>query len=113
MANYQETTAEGTMWKRANSITIDNTYNQVPTILFAQEKLVTIGGDVVKHPTRACGAVFDPVNGVIELLDMTTNLPTGETLTHAKFSQILHSLYIATATAQDAEDAAAQGGGNA
>lgn len=105
MANYKETSASGVTWVRCNTVVVQNDYEEAPYVVFSEESVVNLDGVVFKRSTGACRTDFDPA-ATISLVDPATNLPTGETITHADVYRILHSAYIQAAMARDAEDGA-------
>ena len=104
-ANYLEATASGVTWQRCHNLQISNELGAAPVIRFSEEKVFNIDGTIVKKGMMGCAVLFDPT-ATISLVDPATNLPTGETVTHAQAYQILHSAYIQAAMARDAEEAA-------
>lgn len=102
--NYLETTASGVTWQRCNSLQISNELGATPVIRFGEEKVFNIDGTIVKKGMMGCAVLFDPT-ATISLVDPATNLPTGETITHAEVYRILHSAYLQAAMARDAEEA--------
>lgn len=105
MANYKETTAEGTSYVRCREISIRNPLAQQPMATFYEDTVVSIGG---KNFLQEAGGCILPVvmDAEITILDPSTNLPTGEVVTHDRLYQLLYSAYIQTALERDAEHAA-------
>lgn len=102
MANYKESTVTGSKWQRCRAVTIVNEYQQMPSAYFQEEEVVSIGTEVVKRDNMACVAAFDPVAGVIPLINPETGEPTGTSFSHADLYVVLHSLYLQAAAARDA-----------
>lgn len=105
IANYLETSAAGTTWRRCCNVFIDNAYGSTPVIRFGEEKIFNIDGEIVIKPSMPCATVFS-ATGSVPLVDPETNLPTGETITHAEIYRILHSAYLQAAITRDAEEGA-------
>lgn len=101
MANYKETTAEGSAYDRCHTLTVYNPLEQQPVVHFQEETIVTIGGATFKNATEGCRLPVDPA-AEITVLDPATNLPTGEVVTHGRLYQLLYSAYIQTALERDA-----------
>lgn len=104
VANYNPSTASGVTWVRCNAVHIVNEYGKTPIIRFNEEKILTIGDEVVTKLSPSSAVVFDAENGVVPLVNPETNLPTGETVTHMQIYQILHSAYLQAAMARDAAE---------
>lgn len=102
MADYKESTATGKVWQRCYRVIIENARVGTPNIAFAEEEVVDIGGKTVSSHAGYCNAIFDAAAGTIAMVDPTTNLPTGTTVSHAELYAILYSLYLQTATQRDA-----------
>ena len=105
MSNYKETTIAGTSWVRCSTVIIQNDLGETPTVVFTEQKIINLdGAQQIVQPTGSVRLGFDPT-ATLALVDPDTNLPTGETVTHAQAYQILHSAYIQAAMARDAEEA--------
>lgn len=102
MSNYNEVTAEGVAWTRCNLVVIENGLNAGKRLSFHEQRVVTLAGKSYVEQTSALLVTFDSA-ATIPLVDPATNLPTGETITHAEAYRILHSAYIQAAMARDAE----------
>ena len=105
--NYNQSTIAGSSWQRAKQVVIDNMYNAVPVIEFKEEILYEMGNTVM---TQAAGSLFDSYNPatVINVLDPSTGLTTGISITMAQFYQYLYSYYLQIASQRDANIAANQ-----
>lgn len=104
MPNYKETSIEATLTKyqRCSHIMIDNPYQQQPTIHMSEQEVSLLGTDVLKiEGVGGLNFPFDPAV-VVTLIDPTTNLPTGTTVTMGEVYAILYSLYIQKAAERDA-----------
>ncbi len=100
MSKYNQTTNEAVSWTRCCEVYISNELEQVPTIRFNEQKVVTIGGETLKQYAQFCGHTFNPQE-LIQILDIETGEPTGELIPHYKLYQIIYSLYIGVAKARD------------
>lgn len=107
--NYQESTLTGTSWIRCNQVSITNPLagtpvgpmeSAIPSINFAEEKVMVIDGNTVKIPVGSCHKSFQ-ADSTIPLLDPTTGASLGASVTHAELYTILFSLYIQTAVERD------------
>lgn len=104
-ANYNEVTVAGTSWLRCARVIVQNEREGQVYVLFDEERIINIGGtQKIAQPVGALRVDFDPASS-IELIDPETNLPTGDTISHAAIYQILYSAYLQAATARDAEEA--------
>lgn len=102
--NYLETPTSGVAWVRCKEVTIDNTLGSPAVVRFVEEKVINLDGEFIHKFSPSSAMVFDPT-ATISLVDPATNLPTGETITHAEVYRILHSAYLQAAMARDAEEA--------
>lgn len=105
MANYKETTVAGSAWTRSFSVSVDNPFNAVPSITFAEEDIFVVGGEVIHRPKENISA-----NILKEYLADTTkefdivNPLTDEFIRKATYREIyvtLYSLYKALAIKRD------------
>jgi hypothetical protein len=101
MPDYKESSLSGTEWQRCNVVVVTNPLGGKPKIAFEEERIVSVGGRVIKEGIGGCQKSFDS-DGMFPLLDPATNLPTGQTMGHAALYQALYSLYMQTATERDA-----------
>lgn len=101
MPNYNESTVAGTAWQRCHTVTIRNPLGGAPTIEFGEERVIALDGEDMRTWVAGCIKAFSPT-GQFPLLDPETNLPTGQTMTHAGLYQALYSLYMQTAAERDA-----------
>ena len=103
MADYNETTVTGTAWQRAWQITIANTLGGLPLLRYEEEVVINFeGGKRIRQPAQTMGISYqiDPL-AEIQLRDVETLLPTGETIPVALVHQALFSDYINRAKARD------------
>lgn len=91
MADYRESTISGEIktWTRAYKIEIDNSYLEVPSIRFLEERKTTIpGGKFISESAGAISEDFDP-SRVINLI----NPIDGSSLGQASLQQLQLLLY--------------------
>lgn len=100
MPNYNETNVSGTEYSRCYEISIINPLDLTPIVQFKEEKVTNLGDRTFKEMSRIIGVPFDPAK-VITLLDSTTGIPTGSTITMGEVYEIMYSAYIQEATALD------------
>lgn len=100
MADYQETIAEGKMWKRCRQVIVDNPHEGQKVVRFFEENVVTLGGQTVRADTGFCHTEFSP-DDLVPVLDLDTLEPTGEMVPHARLYQLLLSAYLKAATWRD------------
>lgn len=103
MANYRETTAEGTSWRRAKQVAIYNPLEAIASkdILFFEEDVVVIGDKTFHTDSGIVKAVYDP-EGVVQLRNPQTGELTGDTIEQKVVYQALFSMYLDAAEARDA-----------
>lgn len=101
MADYKETTVNGKSWDRAQLAIISNHYGQMPTVTYQEERILALDGGNIRQQLGQLSYDID-LMGVIELVDVETLLPTGETIPVALVHQALFSDYINRAKARDA-----------
>lgn len=107
MADYKETTVAGKQWQRCRYVMIDNPHQQVPQIRFKEEQVTTVGDQVFIQPVGDISFEFDP-DAVIDLVNPSDGLPTGDQMTYQELYAAIWSLYISKATERDALAATAQ-----
>ena len=100
MADYKETTINGTAWQRAQLIIMSNHLGQLPTVTYQEEQILALDGGNIQKPLGQLSYTIDPLDE-IELVDVETLLPTGETIPVALVHQALFSDYINRAKARD------------
>lgn len=73
--NYKETTVSGTSWQRACRVNIDNSYGSTPSIVFEEEKISNLDGELIRQPAGNLSRAFDPLNANhVALYEMLNNL---------------------------------------
>lgn len=102
MANYQETSATASAWRRCNKILIENMLDYPNSIIMFEEDVVSIGGKTIKSEVGALRAKFDPEANVL-LRDPSTGELTGAIMPEAIVYQTLYSFYMAKALERDAQ----------
>jgi hypothetical protein len=100
MADYKETTINGTAWQRAQLIIMSNHLGQLPTVTYQEESILALADGNIQRPVGQLSYTIDPL-AEIELVDVETLLPTGETIPVALVHQALFSDYINRAKARD------------
>jgi hypothetical protein len=100
MADYKETSMNGNAWQRCKSVTIGNPLSGEKFAFFAEERVINLPDGLIFRPLEGCGKKF-LADGVFPLLDPTTNLPTGASMTHTDLYVALYSLYMQTAMERD------------
>ena len=100
MADYKETTVNGTAWQRAQLIIMSNHFGQLPTVTYQEEAILALDDGNIQKPLGQLSYTIDPL-AEIELVDVETLLPTGETIPVALVHQALFSDYINRAKARD------------
>lgn len=103
MANYKETSINGTEYQRCYLLKIYNPIDGYKKAVFDENKVITIGDKKVITESYSCEKLFNPTSN-ISILDPVTGNPTGEQVTHQKLYEILYSLYIQTALERDANN---------
>ena len=101
MADYKETTIDGTAWQRAGQIVIENTYEGLPVVQYVEESALKIGEQVYRNRVGVLQYTVDPL-AVIELRDPETLELTGDSIPVALVHQALLSDYINRAEERDA-----------
>lgn len=114
--NYQQANVAGQAWVRCSHVTLDNPLNAPRSARFAEERVVTIGGDEVIKPlgtlteylvtasapaTPTTPAVQANAGEQFNLLDPETGAVIGSA-TYAQFYAMAASLYLHVAAKRDA-----------
>lgn len=60
--NYNESTASGTSWQRAVRVVVENPYQAVPSIVFVEEVVYSIGEKVIKEPCCTVSTAMNPAD---------------------------------------------------
>lgn len=101
MADYKEENVTGKKWTRCHAVYIRNAFNEPPSIEFSEQSVVSLGNnEFIKTNANTILAQFDS-NSLIELLDTTTLLPTGQTVPEGLVYLALFSKYIKLAKERD------------
>ena len=102
--NYKESTVNGIQWRRAKSVSVYNPYGGTASIRFDEEDIITFGDNIVRNnvpvDVKPLALDFNPT-ATIDLLDPTTGVPSGATMTHTDLYIALNSLYMQLANARD------------
>jgi hypothetical protein len=100
MTNYKQNDITGTEWQRCQLVSISNPLSGPKYALFSEERVASTGTWSVTKEVPGCRKAFAP-DGTFPLLDPTTNLPTGTSMTHTDLYVALYSLYMQTAMERD------------
>lgn len=104
MANYREQSLSGQKWVRSNSVHISNPYQGVPVLRFGEEEITTLSdGKTVNAPMQGLVEPFSDPAKTFPLINPVTGESLGATASYQDVYVLLHSLYIALATARDNE----------
>lgn len=104
--DYRATKVDGTSYVRANEVLIANPYGQAPHIIFNEEIVLNIGGQVIRQPYTAplpampLLETFGKSNEPFPLLDPETGIVLG-TATNADLHVLLYSKYRHLTEARD------------
>jgi len=103
MANYKETTAEGTTWRRSKQVVINNDLGPTPKPIIFMEEDVAVIGDNEFHTNRgSISALYNP-DELINLRDPETGEKTGVMMKQSMVYLALYSLYLDCAEIRDIE----------
>jgi len=100
MANYQQTEAPGTAWRRCHKVILDNPVNGARSALFLEQEVATVGDRTIASEVGHCQSGFDP-ESLVFVRNPETGEPTGEYVTQGYVYLLLHSLYLAVAENRD------------
>lgn len=104
MANYKQEQASGevTKWKRTQTIVINNPVNKFPDVLFHEETATQLpDGSVFTQPDGAVSMIMSDFAASVQIIDMQTGLPKGQTITFKEIYDIVASLYLDLAIKRD------------
>ena len=99
-SNYQESQVSGTTWRRARRVVIDNPFQGQPQVIFAEEKIAMLDGEVIKSALGTLTLDFDPEK-TIDLLNPQTGEPVGASMNYGEIYAIIFSAYMAAANERD------------
>jgi hypothetical protein len=100
MPNYKESNISGVEWQRCHTVTIQNQLELPKKIEFQEEQVIDISEKIYHEWVVGCSAVFDPTAS-FDILDLQTNVATGQTMTHQDLYVALYSLYMQVAAERD------------
>lgn len=104
MSNYREEPLSGQKWTRSNSVSIINPYQGTPVIRFGEEEIAILSdGKTVNTPLAGVSEAFSDPSKTFPLINPQTGELTGSSASYQDIYVLLHSLYIALATARDNE----------
>lgn len=99
--NYKQTAVSGTSYRRAKTVKIDSPINGTPSLFFVEEQVTTLAtGEILSKEVDQLMVNYDPLS-IVPILDTTTALSTGVTITHAQIYQYLYSVYMDAAKKRD------------
>ncbi len=101
MADYKETTLEGTAYTRCDSVLLSNPKDGLPGVAFHEQRYYNLDGEVVVRDMGSLPVSYDPA-GVIQLRNPATGELVGQTMSHDVLYAAMYSLYIQSALARDA-----------
>lgn len=108
-SNYNETGIAGTTWIRSHQVQINNQYGKNPTVVFLEQRAVTLVDGTVLTLSLIPGFIevaFDP-SVQIPLINPWTGEPltnvdgTQQYASHIEAYILLHSLYMQNAKLRD------------
>lgn len=106
MANYQETTGEGSTWKRCRYIAISNPILGAKSVTYHEEIAAKVGETSIGGGgTEVIHEVIQNFDQIIPLRNPETGELTGTNTTYAEVYSILYSAYMQAALARDAANA--------
>lgn len=101
MPNYKQNAVTGETYQRANQVVVDNPLGGTPRISFLEQEVITLSdGRVILNQVPGCGIDFN-AGDTFPLVDPATDLPTGESVTHADLQTMIYSLYKQLRTQAD------------
>lgn len=106
---YKETLVSGSSYTRCNQILINNSLRTTPTIRFDEQVVVSMeAGGAIINGSGSIEMVFDPAK-LIPLMDPTTGIATGQTMSYGEVYAVLYSAYLDAALERDAAQPAPVG----
>jgi hypothetical protein len=100
MPDYKQSDLTGTQWQRCKAVIINNPLVGAKAVMFQEERVISLSGQNLRQPLDGCSKKFS-ADGTFPLLDPSTNLPTGASMTHTELYVALYSLYMQTAMERD------------
>lgn len=101
MSKYKQTEVAGESYVRAMNTNIDHRLDQVPIVTFQEEKIVTLGNDVIHQYQGNLRVTVDNFDAEFPLVNPATGEDTGVMATAADVYAMLHSYYMFKATQRD------------
>ena len=105
MPNYKESNVSGTSWQRAYMVQINNPYQQIPSIDFFEEEIISVGDKTIAHYTGEIKENFDDPSVTFDLINPIDGTVIGQS-NYQQVYVILSSLYMALAAKRDQQLAA-------
>jgi hypothetical protein len=100
MANYNESSINGTSYQRAWRVEAENPLEGSKHITFHEEVVAVLADDTIHKQKGNITKAYDP-SASFNLLNPETGAVVGS-MTHDELYAAIYSLYIATATERDA-----------
>lgn len=102
MADYQETSVAGTMWRRAKMINIWNPLDGAPRVCFTEEDVVKLadGKVITSGDSTFINANYEAAKS-FNIIDPITGQPTGQAMTQEQLYGLVYSLYRSLALERD------------
>lgn len=109
MTTYNQKTIDGESWERARRIVFENPLDSAKSVKFVEERVIRSGGRDIKEPIglkefKLTSA--EDYEKTFNVIDPTTGVLTGETLSYGDLHQIIFSLYIQLKKEEDGSIAA-------
>jgi hypothetical protein len=104
--DYKETSIAGQQWHRFSRVVIDNPYQGFPSVVCVEQEVIALASGPLIRDVANLNFPFDPA-AVVDIIDPSTNLPTGGTVDGATIYAMVYSYVMAEAAKRDAALAAA------
>lgn len=99
---YKGKSVSGVAWKRANSVTIYNDYEEVPRVMFSEETVVEVDGSILKRPAGDLTILIDDDTAAETFPVLNPDgSESGEVSSVAYIGQLLTSAYVHFANLRD------------
>lgn len=102
--NYQHSNVTGESWTRAKRIVIENPLGETPVAKFVEEKVVNVDQGEKFFKDQGVLEVktdTETMDEKIPIVDLTTGVDTGATITYGELHALLKSAYIHYAKKRD------------
>jgi hypothetical protein len=101
MPDYRESSVAGTQYQRGRGLYFENPLGAAPSLLVREERVINLTDRQIVEPAGEILKRVEDMSVWFEVLDPTTNIPTGETMTYQDLYVALYSLYWHLATERD------------